>query len=138
MGRLTQPKSRAIPRREEAPSDIQMQLRKVGFGCSDRNTRSVAEAEGRWPRGHASVADAYLPTQLPGDRRWPVDLCLQRNQLVGDGEQRQFQTGGNAGLVEDIRQVPLHGLFADAELLGDITIAATLDDATDHFQFTWG
>ena len=65
----------------------------------------------------------------------PRDLRLQRDQLVGDGEQRQFQTRGNTGLVENIRQMPLHRLFADAELLGDIAIAATFDDAANHFQF---
>src|ERR1700722_18876252 len=63
-------------------------------------------------------------------------LGLQSNQLVGDGKQRQFQTRGNSSFVENVRQVPLHSFFADAELLGDITIAAAFHDAANHFQLT--
>ena len=40
-----------------------------------------------------------------------------------------------AGLVEDVRQVALHGLFADGELLGDVALRAAFDDAADDFEF---
>ena len=51
------------------------------------------------------------------------------------GEQGQFQTGGDAGFVEDVRQVALHGFFAESELLGDVAIAAAFNDASDHVKF---
>src|ERR1700733_5290037 len=54
---------------------------------------------------------------------------------MGNGKQRQFQTRGDSGFVENVRQMALHRLLADTELLGDITIAATLYDAANHFQF---
>ena len=61
-------------------------------------------------------------------------LRLNSDQLVCDGEEREFQSGRNAGLIEDIRQMPFHRFFADAELLGDVAIAAAFHDAAHHFQ----
>src|SRR5580692_6999740 len=54
--------------------------------------------------------------------------------MVGDGEKGQLKTRGNAGLVEDIRQVALDCLFAKSELLGDIAVTASFDNASDHFE----
>jgi len=56
---------------------------------------------------------------------------LQFDDLVGDGEEGEFEAGGDAGLVEDVGEVALHGLLADGELLGDVAVAASLDDAGD-------
>ena len=61
-------------------------------------------------------------------------LAFERDQLVGNREQRQFQASRDAGLVEDVRQVALHRLFADGELLGDVLVAAAFNDAGDHFE----
>ncbi len=55
-----------------------------------------------------------------------------------DRKQRQFEPRGNARLVEDVRQVALHGLLAERELLGDIAIAAAFHDATHHVEFARG
>jgi len=71
----------------------------------------------------------------PGDLAF--HLRLRCDELVRDGEEGKFQTSGYAGLVEDIGQMALHGLFDQGELLGDIAIAATLDDATDDFHLAW-
>ena len=57
---------------------------------------------------------------------------------MGDGEQGQFETGGDAGFVEDVGEVALYGLFAEAELLGDVAVAAAFYDATDDFEFARG
>ena len=53
-----------------------------------------------------------------------------------DGKEGQFQAGRDAGLVEDVGEVALDGLFAQIELPGNVPIAATLDDATHHFKLT--
>ena len=65
-------------------------------------------------------------------------LAVERDELMGDGEESQFEPGGDAGFVEDIREVPLDGLFADGELLGDVLVAAAFDDAGDDFEFARG
>uniref|UniRef100_E6QIA4 Uncharacterized protein n=1 Tax=mine drainage metagenome TaxID=410659 RepID=E6QIA4_9ZZZZ len=58
--------------------------------------------------------------------------------MVGDGEESEFEAGGDAGLVEDVGEVALDGLFAEAELAGDVAVAASLDDAADDFKFARG
>jgi hypothetical protein len=50
------------------------------------------------------------------------DLRVDVDQLVADSKERKLQARADAGLVEDIRQVALHGLFADCELLGDVLV----------------
>ena len=57
---------------------------------------------------------------------------------MGDGEERQLEARGNARLVEDIREMALDGLFTERELLGDVAVAAALDDAADHFKLARG
>ena len=52
-----------------------------------------------------------------------------------DGKKCQLQAGGDAGLIKNVRQVALHGFFAQGELLGDVPIAATFNDATHHIEF---
>ena len=64
-------------------------------------------------------------------------LLLRRDELMCDGEEGQFEAGGDAGLVEDVRQVALHGFFAQVELLGDVAVAATFNDAADDFELAW-
>ena len=58
--------------------------------------------------------------------------------MVCYGEEGQFKAGGDAGLVEDVRQVALDGLFAQAELLGDVTVAASFNDGADDFKLAGG
>src|SRR5581483_5006157 len=52
-----------------------------------------------------------------------------------DGKERKLQAGRDAGLVEDIRQMALDCFFAEAELFGDIAVAAAFYDAADDFEF---
>jgi hypothetical protein len=54
---------------------------------------SFAAGRGRLSRNRTCLANL----------RNGEDLTLQRYQLVRYGEQRQFQTRGNPGFVEDIR-----------------------------------
>ena len=49
-------------------------------------------------------------------------------------KQGQFQASGYTGLVEDVREMALHGLFADGELFGDVLVAAAFHDAGDDFE----
>ncbi len=51
---------------------------------------------------------------------------------------RQLEARGDAGLVEDIREMAFDGLFAESELLGDVAVAAALDDATHNFKLARG
>ena len=57
---------------------------------------------------------------------------------MGDGEEGKFETGGDAGLVKDVGQVALHGLFTERELPGDVAVAAAFDDCSDDFEFARG
>ena len=52
---------------------------------------------------------------------------------MGDGEEGKFEAGGHAGLVKDVGQVALDGLLAQAELLGDVAVAAAFHDAALGF-----
>src|SRR5258708_37750814 len=47
-------------------------------------------------------------------------LAIQNHQLVGDGEERKLQPRGDAGLVEDVREMAPHRFFAAGELLGAV------------------
>ncbi len=58
--------------------------------------------------------------------------------MVCYGEEGQFKAGGDAGLVEDVGEMPLDGLFAQSELLGDVAVGATFDNATDDLELTRG
>ena len=57
---------------------------------------------------------------------------------MSDGKEGKLQAGGDASLVEDVGEVALDCLFAEGELLGDVAIAAALDDATHDFKLTMG
>ena len=78
---------------------------------------------------HVSEARHGAPGFLVG-----LEFVWQ-DELVGDREQRKFKARGDAGLVEDIRQVALDRLFRDVELACDVLVAAAFDDALDDFQF---
>lgn len=54
--------------------------------------------------------------------------------MVRDRKERKFKSRGDTGLVEDVRQVALDCLFAESELFGDIPVAASFHDATDHLE----
>ncbi len=57
---------------------------------------------------------------------------------MGDGEEGKFEAGGHAGLVKDVGQVALDGLFTERELPGDVAVAAAFDDAGDDFELARG
>src|ERR1700733_1321571 len=67
-----------------------------------------------------------------------IRLGVQHYEFVGDGEERQLQPGRDASLVEDVREVAFHGLFADGELFGDVLVAAAFDDAGDDLELARG
>lgn len=54
--------------------------------------------------------------------------------MVSNSEERQLKARGNAGLVEDVRQMTLDCLFAQCELFGNIAIAASFHDAPHDFE----
>src|ERR1700739_2170363 len=80
--------------------------------------------------------DLGHPTLLHLEDR--AELLLRRYQLVGYREEGQFEAGGDAGFVENVRQVALHGFLAERELLGDVAVAAAFDDAAHHVEFARG
>ncbi len=59
-------------------------------------------------------------------------LAVQMQPLV-DRVQRQFQTVGNAQLVEDVVQMVLHRLLADEHLLGHFFVLVALRHQRDDF-----
>ena len=54
-------------------------------------------------------------------------------QTLVDGVERQFQTVGNAQLVEDVVQVVLYRLLTDEHLLGHFLVLVTLGDQRHDF-----
>jgi hypothetical protein len=50
-----------------------------------------------------ALASEQAPSGRDTNVNKPRDLTLQGDQLVGNGEQSQFQAGGNAGFIENIR-----------------------------------
>ena len=67
---------------------------------------------------------------IPADWTGRMPAWLRRfDQVMGDREQRKFKARGNAGFVEDVRQMTLDSLFAQGELLGDVAVAAPLNNA---------
>ena len=53
---------------------------------------------------------------------------------MGDGEEGEFEPGGDAGFVEDIGEVAFDRLLADGELLCDVAVAASFNDAGDDLD----
>ena len=90
------------------------------------------------PQACCAQDDTANERELLPRRNEETDLLLRRDELVGDGEQGQLKAGGNAGLVEDVRQVALHGLLAERELFGNIAITAAFHDAAHHLEFAGG
>ena len=90
------------------------------------------------PQACCAQDDTANERELLRRRNEETDLLLRRYELVGDGEEGQFEAGGDAGLVEDVGQMALHGFLAERELLGDVAIAAAFHDAADHVEFARG
>jgi hypothetical protein len=63
-----------------------------------------------------------------------LDGC---DELVCDGKKGKFQPSRDACFVKDVGEMPLYGFLAQSELLGDIAVAATFHDATNHFKLPW-
>src|SRR5690348_12862001 len=81
-------------------------------------------------------------TRAGKSNRKRSNVCASRyarlglvNQAVMDGVQSQFETIGNAELIEDIVKVVFHGLLADEELLADFPVAKSLCHQLDDFLF---
>ena len=47
------------------------------------------------------------------------------------GEERQLEAARHAHFAEDVGQVPLHGIFAERELLRDLFVRVAGDDRRD-------
>src|ERR1035437_1183099 len=76
-----------------------------------------------WSNGESISSGRVFSVEDGGSPAlWRLD------QMMGDGEKRKFQAGGYASLVKDVGQVALDRFFAQAELLGDVAIAAAFDD----------
>jgi hypothetical protein len=54
------------------------------------------------------------------------------------GEQSQLQAIGDADFFENAGEVMLHGLFADAEFLGDFLVGAAVCNHRNNFDLTGG
>jgi hypothetical protein len=58
------------------------------------------------------------------------------NNPVSDRLDRGLGAIGHAELLEKRFRVGLHTLLANLKLLGDFLVAATIDDQSEHFEFT--
>src|SRR5690349_13312250 len=63
-------------------------------------------------------------------------LCSKAwiDQGVIHGEEGQFKAGGNSQLIENIREVMLHGLLADGEPLRDVAVTIAGNNGRNNFQ----
>ena len=53
-------------------------------------------------------------------------------------EEGKFQPVAHADLIENIGEMAFDGFFADAELRGDVAVAAALDDGAYDFKLARG
>ena len=51
------------------------------------------------------------------------------------GKKRQFQTGRNTKLIEDVAEVVFHRIFADLEVFSDLYVRVAGYDRRDNFEF---
>lgn len=58
--------------------------------------------------------------------------------MMIEREQRQFQAIADADFVEDVGEVPLDRLFADAEGFRDVFVGGSFGDERNHLQFARG
>src|SRR6516162_2778819 len=65
----------------------------------------------------------------------PKVLCGGADELMVDGEQRQFQPVRNANLIEDVPEMVFHGLLADGELPRNFAVRKTGHNRRYHIQF---
>src|SRR3954463_10378947 len=116
----------------------------------DRNT-----GRGRANRGavclcaeaakHAPAALAIVPiartirwhvegakSGLTGGTRSTASVLVEQPMI--DGEQRELDPIRRANLVEHVDEVPLDGVFADAQARGELVVRFTVDDAADHLE----
>src|SRR6516162_3400827 len=83
---------------------------------------------------HSKVASGAPADSLAGT----PGSSGRRQEIVVECKERQFQAIPNTQLIEDVRQVTLDGLFADAEGGGNVLVCAALGDESDDFQLTAG
>src|SRR4051794_33246694 len=60
------------------------------------------------------------------------------DEAVVHGEDGELETREDAGLVEDARQVVLHGVLPHAERFTDLLVGFTGSDARDYFELARG
>src|SRR5690349_6302016 len=99
----------------------------LGFNGAREACRAGSNDEqigdGVWMGG--ALAHAFHLTECMSEHsRMTWGLAVQRDELVRDGEEREFEAGGDAGFVEDVREVAFHGLFANGELFCDVLVTA--------------
>ena len=70
-----------------------------------------------------------------GARRAGAEESSLVNQAVMNGVEGQFQTIGNAELVEDVVEVIFHCLPADKEFFADFAVSKSLRHELDDFFF---
>src|ERR1051325_3681421 len=58
------------------------------------------------------------------------------SESLSAGQDSQFETARNPEFSVDVAQVPLHGLFADGQLAGNLPIAVAFFDCGDDFNFS--
>ena len=64
----------------------------------------------------------------------PLDMRLRLDQAAADGVASELDPVAHAQLVEDVLPVPLDGLDADHQLLGDFFRRVGLCDQLQHLQ----
>src|SRR5438093_5160044 len=57
-----------------------------------------------------------------------ASVFVRLHEVIVDREQRELEPGGDAGLVEDARQMVLDGVFADRQPPGDALVRFPFDD----------
>ncbi len=65
-------------------------------------------------------------------------FLLRRDQVVRYGEQGKLKARGDTGLIEDIGEMALDCFFTERELLGNVAVAAALNNTTHNFKLARG
>ena len=115
------------------------QARPVGAGTDDQ------DVEGLWFRGEGGreIRQCANDNAAAG---WAGDGVLDRAGSYASGSTSLWEIAKSASsrrvedasLIEDVREMALHGLFRDGVLLRDVLVAAAFDDAGDHFELARG
>src|SRR5437667_1074010 len=64
-----------------------------------------------------------------------VSIFVRLHEVIVEREQRELEPAGDAGLVEDARQMVLDRVFADRQPPGDALVRFPFDDEREDFAF---